>query len=44
VRHVREELRFQGGGLLELECLPAQKLVLLRDVGRRRMYLLLELV
>ena len=44
VRHVREELRLQRRRLLELDRLAAQQLVLLRDVGGRRLNLPLELV
>ena len=44
VRHVREELRLERRRLLELDRLAAQQLVLLRDVGGRRLNLPLELV
>jgi len=35
VRDVRQELRFERRGLLELDVLPAQQLVLLRELRRR---------
>ena len=44
VRHVREELRLQGRRLFELDGLAPQQLVLLRDVGCRRLNLAFELV
>ena len=44
VRHVGEELRLQRRRLLELDRLAPQQLVLLRDVGGRRLNLALELV
>ena len=44
VRHVGEELRLQRRGLLELDRLAPQQLVLLARVGGRLLNLALELV
>jgi hypothetical protein len=38
VRHVRQELRLEAGGLLELERLPPQQLVLGRQFGGRGLH------